>query len=139
MGLRATLGGYCVVSLSRMPRQAIRMSRLPPQAERGGPFGQAFALALTVHQNKHLRCKTMAHNDCFDEYVLFETAALGSDGVPRRCSNCQVNPSTFEYQKHSGTHGSRKESGFCCTACAFSMLMQLANEEASEWAALAST
>jgi hypothetical protein len=81
----------------------------------------------------------MAHNDYFDEYVVFATAALGNDGLPRRCSNCRVNPSTFEYQRHSDTQGTRKESGFCCTACAFSMLLQLANEEAQEWTALAST
>jgi hypothetical protein len=81
----------------------------------------------------------MAHNAYFHRYVLFETASLGTDGVPRRCSNCRVNHSTFEYQEHSGTHGNRKGSGFCCTACAFSMLMQLGNEEAAEWAALAST
>jgi hypothetical protein len=31
----------------------------------------------------------------------------------------------------------RRPSGTCCTACAFNMLLRIADEEAREWAALA--
>jgi hypothetical protein len=69
--------------------------------------------------------------------VLFSTMKLESEEEPRRCGLCGCNPSFFSYQKHAAAHPPHEEHGHCCTACAFTMLMRLAAEEAREWAALA--
>jgi hypothetical protein len=79
----------------------------------------------------------MADGNYFREYAVFSTRKLDSGRLPPRCTVCGANPSLFEYQKHTGSHPVREESGTCCTACAFNMLLQLAQDEASEWTALA--
>jgi hypothetical protein len=79
----------------------------------------------------------MTDNNCFEEYVVFGIRKPDPGKVPRRCTVCGANPSLFEYQRHTGNHPVRNESGTCCTACAFNMLLRIANEEAREWAALA--
>ena len=63
----------------------------------------------------------MAANIYFQEYVVFTTRKLDAGQGPRRCVVCEVNPSFFEYQKHLDSHPVRKESGYCCTACALNM------------------
>lgn len=73
----------------------------------------------------------------FHQNVLFSTIKLDPEKVPRRCMVCGSNPSLFEYQRHAGSDPRCKEMGSCCTACAFNMLLQLADEETREWAALA--
>lgn len=80
----------------------------------------------------------MADSSYFREYAVFSTRKL--DGpLPPRCTVCGANPSLFEYQKQTSRHQPvRIEIGSCCTACAFSMLLQLAQTEAREWTALAS-
>jgi hypothetical protein len=77
----------------------------------------------------------MAANNYFQERVVFGTRDLDDDQVPCRCMVCEVNPSFFEYQKQVDSHPVRKESGYCCTACAFNMLLELANKEARSLAA----
>jgi hypothetical protein len=69
--------------------------------------------------------------------VLFSTMKLESEEEPRRCGLCGCNPSFFPYQKHSAAHPPHEEHGYCCAACAFTMLTHLAADEAREWAALA--
>ena len=81
----------------------------------------------------------MSDKNCFHDYVLFSTKRAGTGRLPHRCTICGGNPATFEYQKHTGSHPVYGESGSCCTACAFNMLLQAASEEAREWSALAST
>ena len=68
---------------------------------------------------------------------LFSTMKLESEEEPRRCGLCGCNPSFFSYQKHSAAHPPHEEHGYCCAACAFTMLTHLAADEAREWAALA--
>jgi hypothetical protein len=69
--------------------------------------------------------------------VLFSTMKLGSEEEPRRCGLCGRNPPFFAYQQHSAAPPPHEELGYCCIACAFTMLMHLAADEAREWAALA--
>ena len=81
----------------------------------------------------------MAANSYFQERVVFGTRKLNADEVPGRCVVCEVNPSLFAYQKQLDSHPVRKESGYCCTSCAFNMLVELANGEARSLAALTRT
>jgi hypothetical protein len=81
----------------------------------------------------------MAANNYFQEYLVFRTRDLDADRVPRRCVVCEVNPSLFAYEKRMDSRSVRKESGYCCTSCAFNMLVKLANEETRSLAALTRT
>jgi len=78
-------------------------------------------------------------DDSFREYVAF--SPIEERAIPSmHCGACGLNLSVFQYQKHGRSAGRRVEqSGHCCTACAFSMLLQLANEEVDQWVALAQT
>lgn len=78
----------------------------------------------------------MAANNYFQECVVFGTRNLDADQVPGRCVVCGLNPSFFAYQKQVDFHPVRKESGYCCTACALNMLLEIANKEARALAAL---
>jgi len=83
----------------------------------------------------------MAFNSFFTDYVVF--AGVKPEHVsrmPRRCTICQENPGAFEYQRHSAA-GRRveQESGYCCTSCAFNLLIHLAEEEVEHWVAMAGT
>jgi len=77
--------------------------------------------------------------DSFEDYVAFapiEERAISST----HCGVCRLNLSVFQYQKHGSSAGRRvAQSGYCCTDCAFSMLLQVANEEVEQWVALAET
>jgi hypothetical protein len=75
--------------------------------------------------------------NCFEDYVLFSAKNAEAGRVPRRCTLCGGNPAVFQYQKHKGSHPARRESGSCCTACAFNMLLRNAEQEARESAGLA--
>jgi hypothetical protein len=79
----------------------------------------------------------MKDESCFHESILFSMRRPRTDTLPRRCTVCGANPALFQYQEHTGSHPMRRQSGTCCTACAFNMLLRIANEEAREWAALA--
>ena len=60
--------------------------------------------------------------------------------IPERCSICGNNPSVLEYQKHSGGKSlPLQETGYCCTACAFNMIVALAQHEIDQWLAMAGT
>ena len=77
--------------------------------------------------------------DSFEDYVAFapiEERAISST----HCGVCRLNLSVLQYQKHGRSAGRRVEqSGYCCTDCASSMLLQVANEEVEEWVGLAET
>ena len=79
----------------------------------------------------------MSKANSFQDYVRFSTNELDAGHMPPRCSVCGANPSVFEYRKPADPRSEHEESGSCCTACAFNLLLQMANEEASAWAALA--
>src|SRR6185369_5808767 len=81
----------------------------------------------------------MAANNHFQEYLVFRTRDLDADRVPRRCVVCEVNPSLFAYEKRMDSRSVCKEGGYCCTSCAFNMLVKLANEETRSFGALTRT
>jgi hypothetical protein len=62
------------------------------------------------------------------ESVVFRPR-LERDQMPCRCTICGSNPSVFEYRKPP-------DAGSCCTACAFNILVKLANDEISHWTGL---
>jgi hypothetical protein len=79
----------------------------------------------------------MKDESCFHKSVLFSGRRPGTDTLLRRCTLCGVNPALFDYRERTGSDPTRRPSGTCCTACAFNMLLRIADEEAREWAALA--
>jgi hypothetical protein len=84
----------------------------------------------------HVRWPDTGDRNWFRDYVLFSTKEVGTAILPRRCTVCGANPAVFEYQKHRGSHPVHGESGFCCTSCAFNVLLHAADEEARERATL---
>jgi hypothetical protein len=76
----------------------------------------------------------MSNSDNLHESVQFSTMKLEPEESLRRCGLCGGNPSFFAYRKHSVTLPGPEEHGYCCTACAFTILMHLAADEVKEWA-----
>jgi len=78
-------------------------------------------------------------DDSFREYVAF--SPIEERAIPSmHCGACGLNLSVFQYQKHGRSAGRGvAQSGDCCTDCAFSMLLQVANEEVEQWVALPGT
>jgi len=62
-----------------------------------------------------------------------------SRGVPERCSICNANPAVLHFRKLPEEDSQVSDTGQCCTAFAFNMIVGLAQEEIDAWLALAST
>ena len=60
-------------------------------------------------------------------------------GVPERCSICNANPAVLHFRRLPEDSSRVSDTGQCCTACAFNMIVGLAQEEIDAWLALAST
>jgi len=73
-------------------------------------------------------------------YVIFAGMDHSlSRGVPERCSICSANPAVLHFRKLPEEDSQVSDTGQCCTACAFNMIIGLAQEEIDAWLALAST
>lgn len=59
--------------------------------------------------------------------------------VAQRCSICDSNPAVLHFRKLPVEGSQVSDAGQCCTACAFNMIIGLAQEEIDAWLALAST
>ena len=62
-----------------------------------------------------------------------------SCGVLERCSICDANPAVLDFRKLPEDGSAMSDNGPCCTACAFNMIVGLAQTELDAWLALAST
>jgi hypothetical protein len=62
-----------------------------------------------------------------------------SSGIPERCAICGANPAVLHFQRLPEDGAQVSDFGHCCTACAFNMIVGLAQEEIDAWLALAGT
>ena len=120
--LRTPVSGFAYFAALGVPNFRIFLSKSFLTAWRDGVCFLAIGLRnIDSTLCGRRRYKAMAANNYFQERVVFGSRKLNADEVPGRCVVCEVNPSLFAYEKQLDSHPVRKESGYCCTACALNM------------------